>query len=256
MKEYRESVSSQHASQDLVERTLARIREEEMQAASETLWEENGNLNVKKGIHIVNSEGSAYENKHNERKHSGRNLYRRICIGAAGLAACLVIFISVFASRPQLSYHPVSDSMLRGGLPEGSREELTIEEYEAYLDVNLLEWLAEYECSNSKIYVSYEEEAQAVSQSIQKDEGTFYLNVDGHVAILKLSQSGLELPEGLLAGKASIIDGITVYAGEEPESSRLFATYNIGQVQYCLICNDMSKRQFEHLLKQLLQEER
>lgn len=232
MEEYRKSVDSQHAPQALIERTLERIREEENLAASEV---------------ILKEDGSALYNK--------RNLYRGFLLGAAGLAACLVIFVSMSVSRPRLSYNPVSDSMLRGGLPEGNREELTMEEYKAYLGVNLSEWLEEYECSSSKIYVSYEEEAQTISPSIQKDEGTFYLNVDEHVVILKLSKSGLDLPEELVTREASVLNGIVVYAGEEVESGKLFAAYNIGEIQYCLICNDMSKRQFEHLLKQLLQEE-
>lgn len=220
MEEYRKSVDSQHAPQALIEQTLERIREEENLAG-----------------------------------YNKRNLYRGFLLGAAGLAACLVILVSMFVSRPRLSYNPVSDSMLRGGLPEGDREELTMEEYKAYLGVNLSEWLEEYECSSSKIYISYEEEAQTISPSIQKDEGTFYLNVDEHVVILKLSKSGLDLPEGLVTREASVLNGIVVYAGEEVESGKLFAAYNIGEIQYCLICNDMSKRQFEHLLKQLLQEE-
>ncbi len=220
MEEYRKSVDSQHAPQALIEQTLERIREEENLAG-----------------------------------YNRRNLYRGFLLGAAGLAACLVILVSMFVSRPRFSYNPVSDSMLRGGLPEGDREELTMEEYKAYLGVNLSEWLEEYECSSSKIYISYEEEAQTISPSIQKDEGTFYLNVDEHVVILKLSKSGLDLPEGLVTREASVLNGIVVYAGEEVESGKLFAAYNIGEIQYCLICNDMSKRQFEHLLKQLLQEE-
>lgn len=236
MEEYRKSVDSQHAPQALIERTLERIREEENLAASEVILKEDGS--------------ALYNNGYNR-----RNLYRGFLLGAAGLAACLVIFVSMFVSRPRLSYNPVSDSMLRGGLPEGNREELTMEEYKAYLGVDLSEWLAEYECSSSKIYVSYEEEAQTISPSIQKDEGTFYLNVDEHVVILKLSKSGLDLPEELVTKEASVLNGIVVYAGEEAESGKLFAAYNIGEIQYCLICNDMSKRQFEHLLKQLLQEE-
>lgn len=220
MEEYRKSVDSQHAPQALIEQTLERIREEENLAG-----------------------------------YNKRNLYRGFLLGAAGFAACLVILVSVFVSRPQLSYNPVSDAMLRGGLPEGNREELTMEEYKAYLGVDFSEWLAEYECSSSKIYVSYEEEAQTISPSIQKDEGTFYLNVGEHVVILKLSKSGLDLPEELVTREASVLNGIVVYAGEEAESGKLFAAYNIGEIQYCLICNDMSKRQFEHLLKQLLQEE-
>lgn len=234
MEEYRKSIDSQHASQELIERTLERIREEEKLTASEVIGEDVSAL---------------YKNGYNK-----RILYRRFLFGAAGFVACMVIVISVFVSRPRLSYNPVSGSMLRGGLPEGDREELTIEEYEAYLGVNLSDCLAGYECSNSKVYVSYEE-AQTVSRSIQKDEGTLYLNVDEHVVILKLSKSGLNLPEGLLNREASVVNGIVVYAGEETKIGTLFATYNIGEVQYCLMCNGMSKRQFEHLLKQLLQEE-
>lgn len=256
MEEYRKYMDSQHAPRELVERTLARVREEEKRFAVEALWEENGDLNGKNGMQALDSEDSRYGNEHSRRNRSRGNLYRRIYIGAAGLAACLVIVISVFANRPRLSYQPVSASMLRSGLTEGNREELTIEEYEAYLGVNLFQWLEGYECSDSKIYVSYGEDAQTLSRSIQKDEGTFYLDVDGHVVILKLSQSGLELPEGLLTGEAGVINGIVVYAGEEAESGTLFAAYHIGEIQYYLIGNDMSKRQFERLIKQLLQEER
>lgn len=244
MEEYRKSVNAQHAPQELTERTLERIREEEKLSASEAAME---NILYERGQYT-----KAQDRKTQDRKNQYKKfLYRRFLLGAAGLAACLAIVAGVFMNRPRLTYNPVSDPMVRGGLPEEYGEVLTPEEYEGYLGIHLLSLLEEYPCSNSKIYVSYDEEGQG----IQKDEGTFYLNVDDHTVILKISGSGLEVPEGLLTSETSDVNGITVYVGEEAESGKLFAAYSMGEIQYYLICNDMSKKQFEHLLKQLIREE-
>lgn len=216
MEEYKKSVNAQHASQELMERTLERIREEEKLSASD----------------------------------AGRNPHV-MGIAAACLAACLTIIIVISGSQTRLTYNPVSDSMVRSGLPEESGEEWSIEEYEAYLGVNLSGLLMEYEWRNSRIYVSRDGE----NGNVRKDEGTFYLNADDSVVILKLSKSGLEIPEALRSGEPSDVNGVTVYVGEEVAGRQLLAVFYLEDVQYYFICNDMSKRQFERLLKDMIQEE-
>lgn len=231
MKEYREYVDAQHAPQELVEGTLMRIQE----AAADS--------SVRLDEIPEQKTAGIYKNSH------GRMTKRGIVLTAAGLAACLLIFIGLYGSRPRLSYNMVSDVRLRSGLPEGYSKELTLEEYEDYLGIDLTGMLEEYEQQGSRIHADYDE----TQQSIRKDEGTFYLNVEDHIVIMKVSKSGLELPGTLQSGEASSINGVTVYAGEDAVTGQLLAVFRLGEVECSFVSQDMSKRQFERVLKQMLE---
>lgn len=231
MKGYRKYVDTQHAPQELVERTLMRIQEEAAESS------------------IQMDETPEQKTADIDKNSHGRMVKRGIVLAAAGLAACLLIFTGLYGSRPRLSYNMVSDVRLRSGLPEGYSKELTLEEYEDYLGIDLTGILEEYEQQGFRIHADYDE----AQQSIQKDEGTFYLNTKGHTVIMKISKSGLELPEALQSGEASSINGITVYAGEDAVNGQLLAVFYLGKAECSLVSQDMSKRQFERFLKQMLE---
>lgn len=224
MKEYRNRVDAQHAPQELIEGTIQYIHEMDQTANKASLPVTDLNLHKQKAV-------------------------RRTAAAAAiavCLAACLIVFIGR-SGQPRFSYHTVSDIMFRDRLPEMYMEEWSLQEYEAYLGTDLIKLPEEYKLVTSKIYVKRDGE----SQSVLADEGTFYLEANGCVVILKSSKSGMEVPEELLSGSGTDINGVTVYVGENAQDKKLLAAFWQGDVEYYLICNDMSKRQFEKMLRQM-----
>lgn len=226
MKEYRDRVNAQHAPQELIEQTI-------------------------QSIHKVNPAVDQISLPEDEKKLHRQKVKRRIAAvtaAAACFAACLIIYMGI-SGQPRFSYNQVSDIMFRDRLPETNIEEIDQQEYEEYLGTELMKMPSEYELVTSKIYVKYDEE----SRNILADEGTFYLypEAEGSVVILKTSKSGLEIPEELLSGEGTEINGTTVYVGENPQNKQLLAAFHQEDVEYYLICNDMSKKQFEKLLGEM-----
>lgn len=226
MKEYRDRVNAQHAPQELIEQTIQSIHEANPALNQMSLPED-------------------YKKLHRQKV---KRRIAAVTAAAACFAACLIIYIGI-AVPSRFSYNQVSDIMFRDRLSEINIEELDLQEYEEYLGTELMKLPSEYEPAASKIYVKYDEE----SRSILADEGTFYLypEAEGSVVILKTSKSGLEIPEELLSGEGTEINGTTVYVGENAQNKQLLAAFCQEDVEYYLICNDMSKKQFEKLLEEL-----
>lgn len=224
MEEYRNKVNTQHAPEELIRQTIQSIHEADQTTDQTSLSKASAKL---------------YQQKYVKRIVA-------VAATAACFAACLIIFIGI-SGQPRFSYHTVSDTMYRDRSQEMYQEEWTLQEYEAYLGTELTPFLEECEPISSKIYVSRDEE----DESILEDEGTFYLEDDGCVVIMKISKSGLEVPKELLSGSGTDINGTTVYVGENTQDKQLLAVFWQEDVGYYLICNDMSKRQFEKLLKHM-----
>lgn len=224
MEEYRNKVNTQHAPEELIRRTIQSIHEGEKTTDKSSL---------------VKASSKLYQQKHVKR-------IAAVTAAAACFAACLIIFMGI-SGQPRFSYNTVSDTMYRDGSQEMYQEEWTIQEYEAYLGTELITIPEECKPVSSKIYVSRDEE----DESILEDEGTFYLEDDGCVVIMKTSKSGLEVPGELLSGSGTDIHGTMVYVGENIQDKQLLAVFWQEDVGYYLICNNMSKRQFEKLLKHM-----
>lgn len=217
MKEYKDNVNAQHAPSELVERTIQRMHEEEQ--TTDVVWH----------------------------KRKSTNKVTSMVALVACLAACLIVYLGI-AGMPRFSYTEVSDVMYRDRLPGTNMVEWDLEKYETYLGEKLIQMPEKYKMVTSKIYVNYDEE----SRDVLADEGTFYLEHDGSIVILKTSKSGLEIPQELLSGVETDINGTMVYAGEDVTNHQLVAAFWQGDVEYYLICHNMSKRQFEIILKSML----
>lgn len=214
MEEYRNCADGQHAPGELIERTILRIREEERA----------GNRNWR-------------------RKKPMRTL-KIVTAFAACAAVCLIIFAET-SQRSGWIYHEVTDVSYRDGSTEQYSEEWTLQEYEEYLGQEFIGLPEEFQISNIKIYVKYDEERI----HILADEAAFYLEVYGCAVVIKASKSGLEVPKELLEGEGNDINGTIVYTGENIAGQQLLAFFYYGDTEYFVICSDMSRKEFEKMLK-------
>jgi len=229
MEDFRKDINAQHAPKTIIESTIERIHKEA---------ESDGNIRSGNVEHIENS-----------RKASRKKQRKAAFAGFGAFAVCLIfaVVISIGQFKPMI-YNEMAVSTERNSLIKKDSVEISLEQYEQYLNVDLSKQLADYDIEKSYITVSYDKDGNR----IKEDEGTFYLKEKGKTVILTISRNDSLAPEELISGRASNIDGVEVYIGKTSNTNQLVASFQWEDVNYYLSCKDISKKDFEKILKKLI----
>lgn len=226
MENFRKDIDAQHASQALIEMTINQIqREAELEETAGFGRRQNG---------------------------YGNRLFRKgkkpVFVGFGIIIVCAMIAVGVIIQPSRLIYNEMNISVERGNRSQKDFTEITLKEYEQYLNRSLSEHLADFTIEKVYITVRYDEDGE----QIQEDLAAFYLRVDGETVILRVSGNQSPAPKELLSGKASAVGKIDVYMGITDGMNQLEAAFVKENVNYYLLCRDMKKGDFESMLKKLI----
>lgn len=227
MEDFKKDIDEQHAPNALVDSTIERIHQISV-AKNGTGFEKN-RVTVQKNDKEKKSQGMLFA-----------------CAGI--VAVCILALLVTSVCQPQLVYNEVVSIAERDLQCRTGFSEITLEEYEQYLKVDIEERLNDYTIEKERIFVCYDSD----SGEIVEDEGIFYLKAEERTMVLKISQTGQPAPEEILSGETSDINGVAVFAGRSKATGQLIAAFEVEGVKYYLVCEDMPKRRFKNILKYLL----
>jgi len=163
--------------------------------------------------------------------------------GGVAIACVLVlVFINSAWSYPELQI-----SSLRSGTAIEEMTAVSIEEYEKYLGVKISERLEGYVIEKVQCNVIEEK------NEIKGDEATYYFEVNGKTAVLKISKKWGVIPSDLQKGKVVCLNKEEVYIARIEGSEQLVAGFQIGEINCYLIGEDMPLKKFEKIIKNILE---
>lgn len=176
---------------------------------------------------------------------------KRIWIPLATMAAaaCLVLIISFSGGRvvaPEIVYHTVPATVIRIP-PHAAQDSLSLEEYNAYLGLDISSLVGNAELIKSEITVQYEGEI------IRDEEGTFYYNVEGAPVMLRISRTKDVAPQSLEDKAVSKIGDRNVVAGVSEDGTERMAAFEIAGINWFLLTHEMEQKDFESLLFGMLE---
>lgn len=186
------------------------------------------------------------EQEDEPQKHPKRIWMPLVSLGAA---ACLVIAIGLAGGRTapvDLVYHTVPATVVRT-LPQDVQSSLTVEEYGAYLGVDVSSLIDDAELIKSEIMAEYE------GETIQGEEGTFYFNVQGKPVMLCLSKTKAVAPESLEGKTVSEIGQWDVVAAVSEDGTERMAAFDLEGIHCFLLARQMEQQDFEQLLQCILE---
>lgn len=222
MEAFKKDIDEQHAPQALIESTVRKI-------------------------HKAEERKSGFENVEYIEKDmiSGKKV---AFTGFGVVAACLVLAVVFSIGQPKLIYNEMTAFVERSSQEREDFVEISLEEYEQYINADFSEQLADYEIERSDIMVRYDKDGR----KIEEDEAVLYMKMNGQVMILKISKNNTVAPKELTSGEPSDIDGINIYLGMIEDTNQLVAAFQRENVNYYLICRDMSKKSFEKNIKKFI----
>lgn len=162
-----------------------------------------------------------------------------------GIAIACVLMLVLINST--WSYPELQLSSLRSGTKIEQMTEVSIEEYEKYLGVEISEQLERYQIE--KIQCNVVEE----KNEIKDDEATYYFEVDGKTAVLKVSKKRKVAPSGLQKGKVIYLNEQEVYIARIEGSEQLVAGFQIEEIDCYLIGEGMPPKKFKKIIKNILE---
>ena len=229
---YKKKINEIHAPEDLIKSTLSKIQEEE------------------KKQQAVNGEANTMlQEKTSEQKKEGRKRSRVGVAALATIAAAIVLVIGLSrGNQPQLNlkYNTMPETIVRAVIGEHTESNMSLEEYSAYLGMDIENLIENATLIKTKIYVVYEENA------IVEDEGTAFYNVDGEQMMIRFSKTGNTMPETLREGEASQVDGRMVWAGVSENGKERMAAFEDKGISYFLMSYSMEQQEFEEFLTEFL----
>lgn len=228
MEDFRKDIDAQHASQALIETTIKQIHKE-------------AELERTAGF------GSGERSAHGSGAFGKRKVKPVFAVFGV-MTVCVMVAAMVIIRQPKPIYNEMNISVERGSQTQKNFTEISLKEYEKYLNKNLTKWLADYQIEKSYITVRYDEGGQ----QILEDMAAFYLSVDGETVILRVSGSHSPAPKELLSGEASDIGKVEVYMGITDSTNQLEAAFEKENVNCYLLCRNMSKNDFENIVKKLI----
>lgn len=165
-----------------------------------------------------------------------------LCGGVA--IAC--VFVFAFICNPTWSYPELQISSLRSGTKIEEMTEVSIEEYEKYLGLEISERLKEYQIEKVQCNVIEEK------NEIKGDKATYYFDVDGKTVVLKVSNSWEVAPAGLQKGKIVYLNEEEIYIARIEGSEQLVAGFQIEEINCYLMGEDMPLKKFKKIIKNIL----
>lgn len=161
--------------------------------------------------------------------------------GMVVVCALVVVFVCSSWNYPKLQ-----NPTLRNTTVIDEMKEVSLEEYETYLGVELSERLGEYHVEKVRCYMDEEE------NTIEADEAIYYINVKGKTAVLNVSKKGAWSLEDIQAGKRVCVNDTDIYIGRIEKTKQWMAGFQMDEIDCYLIGEDMSSRQFKKIIKNIL----
>lgn len=207
--EYRQLVSQQHAPQELIERTV-------------------------------------YKVKTQESSHSSKRRKVVFYASFSTLAVCAIIAVVILTVRPpQEFYYTVGTELkLKSDTVENRMEEIFIKDYEDHLLVPLRTMIPDARLMDDKIFVAYDSN----HEKIIKDQAILFYEWKEHTLIVRLSKTEDMTPDVLKDARETKVHSITYRLLSSEDGDRLMASCEIKGIHFLYICNQWTKKDFETFL--------
>lgn len=161
--------------------------------------------------------------------------------GVAMACVLMLMFIDPTWNYPELQI--VSS---RRGTQIEEMTEISIEEYEKYLGLNISGLLKGYKVEKVQCNVIKEQD------EIKGDEATYYFDVDGKTAVLKVSKTWEVTSDDLQKGKVVRLNEEETYIARIEGTEQLVAGFQIEEINCYLIGEEMSVNKFKKIIKNIL----
>lgn len=222
MDEYRKHVSDIHAPESLINMTLERIHSEQKADKRDTY----------------------------DKKHKISNIIKLTTPIIAAAAAAMVVVTQlpekntlVYNTMPDIAFRMGNISMDFGTFTDSRK--ITIEEYDAYLEINLEDLINEMELVKSDIEVKYDTKGK----NIVSDACTLHYESDEGSVVVELSKTKNMVPEVLSSAEQSTLKGYRLWVAENEQADVLIAAGKKDEISYYIRANKVSKKQFEKILE-------
>lgn len=223
--EYRKKVDEIHAPEALINATLNRIHEEEK---------------LQNGIKGTTTEPA-------------KNIIRprRWAAGFTAVAAAAAMVLAIGLSRGgsqeiNLVYNTVPETLVRTMEGEQAENDMDVVSYSDYLGIDIQTPTENVTLVKAEIRV--EQDGDVVTE----DEGTVIYNVEGNQMVVQYSKTLNVMPENLMEGAASDVDGQQVYAAVSQNGKERMAAFERGGITCFLVTYSMEEQEFEEFLVDFL----
>lgn len=224
MIEYKKKTDEIHAPESLITATLDRIHEEEK-------MQSNANCNNEA---VVPKTAKIYK-------------WGRAAFATVAAAIVLVIGLSGNNSQLNLVYNTVPESIVRTVTGEQAENNMTVEDYSAYLGIDIQKPTENANMIKSEINVAYD------GETVVEDEGTVYYNVDGEQMMIRFSRTVDTAPDNLAIGKTSEVNGQTILVAVSENGTERMATFKRNGISCFLLSYSMEQQEFEAFLVSFLE---
>jgi len=229
MNEYKKKVDGIHAPEALINATLNKIHEEEK------MQEMTGEL-------IKTEAGKPEKNIIRPRKWAAG-------FTAVAAAAAMVFVIGLSnrnSAQINLIYNTVPETLVRSVDNEQSENSMSAEAYGEYLGLDIQKPTENATLVKAEIWVLQE------GDIITEDESTIIYNVDGEQMMIQYSKTKDIVPENLLTGEMSEVNGQPVKLAVSANGKEYMAVFEVGEVTCFMMSYSMEKQEFEAFLSEFV----
>ena len=229
MNEYKKKVDGIHAPESLINATLNKIHEEEK-------------MQEMTGEAVKTEIGKPEQNIIRPRRWAAG-------FTAVAAAAAMVFVIGLSnrnGSQMNLIYNTVPETLVRSVDDEQSENSMRVEAYEKYLGMDIQKPTENATLVKAEIWVARD------GDTITEDESTIIYNVDGEQMMIQYSKTKDIVPENLLTGELSEVNGQPVKLAVSANGKEYMAVFEVGEVTCFMISYSMEKQEFETFLQEFL----
>lgn len=217
MESYKKELEQLHASPELIESTLQLMKQEKVRIDQE------------------------------KKARTKKNIVK-LTTAVASMAAVAAIAIAVTQNANHLVYQEMPETEIRTTIENKEESTMSVGEYSDYLGIPFASLISNELPVRTEIAVTFAED----SDQVQSDRAVLTYNLDGKQVYVTLSGTSEVASEDLLEGKSNEIKGNEVYLGNTTDESKMYAAGTRNDISYQIQANDMSKKQFEKLVKDFL----
>lgn len=229
MNEYKKKVDGIHAPESLINATLNKIHEEEK-------------MQEMTGEAVKTETGKPEQNIIRPRRWAAG-------FTAVAAAAAMVFVIGLSnrnGSQMNLIYNTVPETLVRSVDDEQSENSMSVDAYGEYLGLNIAMPTENTTLVKAEICVVQD------GDSVTEDESTIIYNVDGEQMMIQYSKTKDIVPENLLTGELSEVNGQPVKVAVSANGKEYMAVFEVGEVTCFMMSYSMERQEFEAFLQDCL----
>ncbi len=168
---------------------------------------------------------------------------------AVAAAAAVVLMIGLNngnSSGVNLVYNTVPETLVRSMDGEQTESSMSVEDYSDYLGLDI------QKPTENATLVKAEIRVVRDGDTVTEDEATVIYNVDGEQMMIQYSKTMDIVPENLLTGEMSDVNGQPVKVAVSENGKEHMAVFESGDVTFFVISYSMEKQEFEKFLLNFL----